>query len=109
MGITGMQAILAIIQSDDTKAALDGLTLLHLPCLMQIASSGGFLRQSNTALLMAVRAEQVGPVLQVLQRTCHLRLDSIPSYYAEESAMILTLPLEVEVGGATVFICDVEH
>lgn len=106
---TQMQAILAIIQSEDTKAALAGLSLLHLPCLERIASSGGFLRQNNTALWLTVREEQVGLVLQVLRRTCHRRLDTVPAYYAEEAAMIFGLPLEVEVGGATVFICDVEH
>jgi uncharacterized protein YaaQ len=106
---TGVQAILAIIQSEDTKAALEGLRALGLPCLERIASSGSFLRQNNTALWLAARAEQVEAVLNTLHQTCHRRADRVPAYYAEETTMIFAFSPMVEVGGATIFILDVEH
>jgi uncharacterized protein YaaQ len=106
---TRMQAILAIIQSEDTKTTLEGLRALDLPCLERIASSGSFLRQSNTALWLAARVEQVEAVLDSLRHTCHRRIDHVPAHYAEETTMIFAFSPMVEVGGATLFILDIEH
>lgn len=104
-----MQAILTIIQSQDADAVLERLQALNLPCLERIASSGSFLRQSNTALWLAAAEEQVGQVLTVLRDACHRRTSFTPSYYIETAPMMFALPLEVEIGGATVFICDIEQ
>ncbi len=104
-----MQAILAIIQAQDADAAFERLKALNLPGLERIASSGSFLRENNVALWLAAPPEQVEQVLSVLRDTCHRRTNYLPSYYVETVPMILALPLEVEVGGATVFLCDVEH
>ncbi len=104
-----MQAILTIIQSQDADAVLQRLQSLNLPCLERIASSGSFLRQSNTALWIAAPEVQVSQVLNALRDTCHRRTSFTPSYYIETAPMMFALPLEVEVGGATVFICDIER
>jgi uncharacterized protein YaaQ len=48
-------------------------------------------------------------ILKTLRDTCHRRTNYLPSYYVETVPMILALPLEVEVGGATVFICDLDR
>jgi len=104
-----MQSILAIIQAQDADAAFERLKTLNLPCLEQIASSGSFIRQSNVAVWMAAPPGQVEQVLNALRDTCHRRTNYLPSYYVETVPMIMALPLEVEVGGATVFICDVER
>lgn len=104
-----MQAILAIIQTDDVETTLEWLSVLNLPCVEQIASSGGFLQQNNTALWLAAPIEQVDAVLRTLRHTCHRRVTSVPSYYDEMGSMLLVLPMEVEVGGATVFICDIDQ
>jgi uncharacterized protein YaaQ len=104
-----MQAILAIVQAEDADVAFEQLKALNLPCLERIASSGSFLRQNNMALWMAASPGQVEQILNVLRDTCHRRTNYLPSYYIETVPMILALPLEVEVGGATVFICDVDY
>jgi uncharacterized protein YaaQ len=104
-----MQAILTIVQAEDADVAFERLKALNLPCLERIASSGSFLRQSNMALWMAASPGQVEQILSVLRDTCHRRTNYLPSYYIETVPMILALPLEVEVGGATVFICKVDH
>lgn len=104
-----MQALLAIVQSQDADAVFERLNAFRLPRLERITSSGSFLRQSNVALLMAIAPEQVNPVLRVLAETCQRRSEYVPSFYIEAAPMITALSLEVEVGGATVFICDVEH
>lgn len=104
-----MQAMLVIIQAQDTSIALDRLKALDLPCLLPLASAGGFLRQGNTALLMAVPSEQRPQVMNILQETCQQRTTFMPAYYIEAAPTISAFPIEVEVGGATIFNCEIEH
>jgi uncharacterized protein YaaQ len=104
-----MQAILAIIQAQDTNMVLDRLKTLKLPCLLPIASSGGFLRQGNTALWIAAQPQQLGQVLDTLRDTCHQRTTFMPTYYLEATPTLSAFPIEVEVGGATIFMCDIER
>lgn len=104
-----MEAMLVIIQAQDTSTVLDRLKVLNLPCLLPLASAGGFLRQGNTALLMAVPSEQTPQVMSVLQETCQQRTTFMPAYYIEAAPTISAFPIEVEVGGATIFNCDIER
>ncbi|MBI1877123.1 MAG: cyclic-di-AMP receptor [Chloroflexi bacterium] len=104
-----MQALLVVIQSQDTNTVLDRLETLNLPCLLSIASSGGFLREGNTALLLAARPEQSAQVMTVLRNTCHQRTTFVPSYYIEATPTLSAFPIEVEVGGATIFSCEIER
>lgn len=101
--------MLVIIQAQDTSTALDRLKILNLPCLLPLASAGGFLRQGNTALLMAVESGQVPQVMSILQETCQQRTTFMPAYYIEAAPTISAFPIEVEVGGATIFNCEIEH
>lgn len=104
-----MKALLVIIQSKDAEIAMAELKTLNLPCLLPIASSGGFLREGNTALWLAAPPGQLPRIMEVLRRTCHRRGAHVPTYYIEASYVISAFPIEVEVGGAIVFICDIEH
>src|SRR5262245_18120902 len=101
--------MLVIVQAQDTNTVLDRLKVLNLPCLLPIASAGGFLRECNTALLIAARPEQIAQVMAALRDTCHQRTTFVPSYYIEATPTISAFPIEVEVGGATIFSCDIEH
>jgi uncharacterized protein YaaQ len=102
-----MQGMLAIVQSQDADSAMERLQTLDLPGLSRIASMGGFLRQGNTTLWIAMHPEQISQVMGVLRETCHRRTSYMPTYM--EAPQLAMFPLEVEVGGATIFICDVER
>ncbi len=103
-----MQAMLAIVQSEDAESAIDRLKPLHLPSLSRIATSGGFLRQGNTALWMAVPNGKLGLIMDALKDTCQRRTTYVPAQL-EVAQLASAFPVEVEVGGATVFVCDVER
>jgi uncharacterized protein YaaQ len=103
-----MQAMLAIVQSEDAEAACDRLKPLNLPHFSRIASSGGFLRQGNTALWIAVPPGRMGQVMDALKETCQRRTTYVPAQL-EVAQLASAFPVEVEVGGATVFVCDVER
>ena len=103
-----MQAMLAIVQSEDAEAALDRLKPLGLPSLQRLATSGGFLRQGNTALWIAVPPGKASSVMSALRETCQRRTTYVPAQL-EVAQLASAFPVEVEVGGATVFVCDVER
>ncbi|MBI4314917.1 MAG: cyclic-di-AMP receptor [Chloroflexi bacterium] len=103
-----MQAMLAIVQAEDADAAQDRLKQLRLPNVTRIASSGGFLRQGNAALWIAVPADRADETLQALRETCRRRTTYVPAQL-EVAQLASAFPVEVEVGGAKVFICEVER
>jgi uncharacterized protein YaaQ len=74
-----------------------------------ISTTGGFLWEGNTTLLIAVPREQVEDVLEVIQANCHTRIAyRNPGPPLPEMGMLsVPVPLEVKVGGATVFVLDV--
>ncbi len=103
-----MQAMIAIVQSEDAEAAIDRLKPLDLPHISRIASSGGFLRQGNAALWIGVPPGRMGQVMEVLKDTCQRRTTYVPAQL-EVAQLASAFPVEVEIGGATVFVCDVER
>ena len=72
----------------------------------RIPSTGGFLRMSNSTLLMGVEDEAVSGVLAILERECSSREIELPLVLA--GRLKDTLPNMIRHGGATVFIADLE-
>lgn len=102
-----MQLVLAVVQMTDAEAANTALTALGIG-VTQIHSSGGFLRQGNVSLLCGVGASRLPDVLAALRRTCHHRLEYV-AVPLEGGNMPFAFPMEVDVGGATVFSFPVER
>jgi uncharacterized protein YaaQ len=76
----------------------------------RVASSGGFLQQGNATLLIGVDAEKVAEVVQVIRENCRERsryLTPMPPM-VEPGEFFMPYPVEVQVGGATVWVLDVE-
>lgn len=103
-----MQVMLAIVQSEDADIALEKLNQLRLPSVSLVATSGGFLRQGNTAIWIAVPPGRATEVLEVLRATCQRRTTYVPAQL-EVAQLASAFPVEVEVGGATVFVCEADR
>ena len=105
-----MKLIFAVIRDKDANAAVDGLAQAHIG-VTKLASTGGFLRDGNTTLMIGVEDGRVEVVMDILRSNCAKRTETeivmphgtggIPAW-----GMGCT-PLKVEVGGATVFVVDV--
>ncbi|MBE3582616.1 MAG: cyclic-di-AMP receptor [Limnochordaceae bacterium] len=67
-----MKLMLCIIQDQDAPAVLDGLRQSGLSAT-KLASTGGFLRQGNTTLVLGVNETQVDEVLAILKNSCRPR------------------------------------
>lgn len=103
-----MKLIIAIVQDQDVPSLLDDLTE-HEYGVTKLASTGGFLKSGNTTLLIGVEDEEIHDVLNIIEANCKTRdiTTSLLTVTMPGDAYI-PYPLEVKVGGATIFILDVE-
>lgn len=105
-----MKLVIAVIHDEDAHKLMEGLTCKGYMAT-KLASTGGFLKTGNTTFLVGVPAESVDSVLSIIRDNCktekQLTLMSPPIPSAIEGCM--PYPVEVTVGGATVFVIDVEQ
>lgn len=104
-----MKLIIAIVQDQDAPSLVEDLTSNDFR-VTKLASTGGFLRSGNTTLLIGVEDEKVDDVIKIIEDTCKTR---------EITTSLLTVtmpgdtyvpyPLDVRIGGATIFVVDVER
>ncbi len=105
-----MKLIIVIIQDKDAPALLDALNEHEIQAT-KLSSSGGFLRAGNTTLLIGVSKEQTEHVISLIKEHCRSRSQIVNpvSPVGGTTDSYLPFPVEVTVGGATIFLVDVEH
>jgi uncharacterized protein YaaQ len=105
-----MKLIFAVVQSHDVEACSDALTAAGFVCT-RFDTQGGFLDSTNSTLMTGVDDTQVEQVLEVLRRHAKRRVEMLEStlHGAGTLAPILAPPLDVEVGGATVFVLPLDR
>lgn len=106
-----MKMICAIVQDVDAVGLLDNLAERGLRAT-KVSSTGGFLRRGNSTILIGVEDAQVVGVLDILRTTCRTRTQVVdvaegPRAYLGDA--LPRPPTEVEVGGANVFVWDIEE
>jgi uncharacterized protein YaaQ len=77
-----------------------------------IASTGGFLSEGNTTLMIGVQPEEQNTLMELIAQNCMAReqvVNVMPVEAAPAAGAILTSPVKVPVGGAVVFVLDVER
>lgn len=105
-----MKLIIAIVQTEDESHLVAALSEAGVSTT-RFASSGGFLQQGNSTLLIGVDDERVDPVVRIIRDNCRERsryLTPLPPM-VEASEMYMPYPVEVQVGGATVFVLPIER
>src|SRR5579871_5631256 len=104
-----MKLVLAIVQDRDVDLAIERLTQEKI-AVTRVATTGGFLRQGNSTLLIGVDESKIDHINAILRDTCQRRKMFMPiAAGITDPAYGLHNQIEVEVGGATVFVVDVEH
>lgn len=104
-----MKVVLAIVQPQDATMLVDALTE-HGYRVTRLSSQGGFLRESNVTLMLSVEDQQVNHVIHVVREHCSTRARFVSPMppIAESGEFYPPAPLEVQVGGATVFVLRAE-
>jgi uncharacterized protein YaaQ len=105
--------MLAVVQPEDAVTATDALIQAGLR-VTRISSVGGFLHQGNVTLLVGLRRDQVMLAEQLLAANCQTRtgyVNATPQVTDVHAGPIsgYVTPLEVVVGGATVFVLPAER
>lgn len=105
-----MKMVIAIVQDDDALNLVDELTELNFG-VTKLATTGGFLKSGNTTLLMGVEKERVEEIIDIIKKTCKNRSEMVaaPTPIAGDPGAYIPYPVEVKVGGATVFVLDVDQ
>ncbi|MDL2225765.1 cyclic-di-AMP receptor [Eubacteriales bacterium OttesenSCG-928-M02] len=101
-----MKLIFAIIQKEDARA-LTGALVERGFSVTQVSSAGGFLRGGNATMMIGVEDGKVEEVLSIIQAESHSRTMTQPILALPELESI-PIPIEVKVGGATVFVVNAE-
>ncbi len=100
-----MKLVVAIVNYNDSNKVLSKLTE-HNVSVTKLSTTGGFLRNGNRTLLIGTEDERVPEILEIIKTHCHSRKQYMPS---AEVTPNVNFPIEVVVGGATVFVLDVEQ
>lgn len=106
-GCTAMKMITAIISKKDTDEVCRALTEAGY-YFTRMASSGGFLSWGNTTLLIGTGGDGVKPAIEVIRTHCSKRVENVQASMPLPSHSA-TVPAEVVVGGATIFVTEVEQ
>jgi uncharacterized protein YaaQ len=105
-----VKLVTAIVHNEDAANLVDALLEGEYRAT-RLQSSGGFLKQGNATILVGVEDDQVDAVLELISANCHSRkqfVNPMPPIM-EPGEFYMPYPVEVEVGGATVFVVPVER
>ncbi len=104
-----MKLILAIVHDEDGNKVLAALNNEGFS-VTKLATTGGFLRAGNMTLLVGTDEENVEKVLGILRDKCQTRkhITTTPASTGM-TGMFTHYPVEVDVGGATIFVLDVDR
>ncbi|MBE5868624.1 MAG: transcriptional regulator [Lachnospiraceae bacterium] len=102
-----MKLILAIVNNDDSARVSAALTEAGFG-VTKLTTSGGFLMVGNTTLLIGTEDENTDKAIGILEHHCTTRKQvSSPTASYGLGMTHMSVPEEVQVGGATIFVLDV--
>lgn len=103
-----MKMILAIVNSDDANVVLNALTDNGFS-VTKLSTTGGFLKVGNTTFMTGVADELVDDVIKIIAQKSNKRKQSVPRATPLEVGMYSSLPFEITIGGATIFVLNIER
>ena len=72
-------------------------------------TTGGFLLAGNTTFLCGTDDEKVDEAIEIVGKHSKKRTQLVPSSASYGVGMYSAFPVEVQVGGATIFVTNVER
>lgn len=103
-----MKLVIAIVNKEDSSALVQKLNKAGFMST-KLSTTGGFLRAGNITLLIGAADERVDEIIGIITDCCSKHTQIINSASVLNAEQYFTsLPVEVTVGGATVFVVDVE-
>lgn len=105
-----MKLVIAVVQDDYAGELIDIITDEGYG-VTKLATTGGFLKAGNTTLMIGVKKEEVEKVTSIIKDVCKRRKQIVttPSPVTGSTGIYVPYTVEVEVGGATIFVVDVDQ
>lgn len=104
-----MKLVICIVQDEDAIDLVDSLTGGGF-AVTKLATTGGFLKQGNTTILVGVEKEKVDEVIAIVKANCETKEAIIDTeIIPDPTGVYVPYPLEIKIGGATVFVLDVDQ
>lgn len=103
-----MKLIIAIVSNDDANKVSKGLIKENF-FVTKLATTGGFLMSGNTTFLIGTNDEKVIEIIEIIERYSKTRSKLVPNSIVSEFGMFSSMPVEVKVGGATIFVLPVDQ
>lgn len=103
-----MKMIIAIVNSDDSNVVSQNLIKNGFQ-ITKLPTQGGFLKAGNTTFLIGTAEEKVQLAIDIIREHSKSRKQLIPTSAEMGINFFPAMPVEVMVGGATIFVMDVER
>ncbi|HHX78949.1 MAG TPA: transcriptional regulator [Acholeplasmataceae bacterium] len=103
-----MKLVIVIVSSDDSSNVMKELIKKNFFCT-QVSAKGGFLKRGNAVIMIGTKAEKVDQLIQIVSDNSKTRKEMIPNSVISEFGMFTGTPIEISIGGATIFVIDAER
>ncbi|MGX7394904.1 cyclic-di-AMP receptor [Carnobacterium mobile] len=105
-----MKLIIAMVQDKDSNRLSNEFVDSGIRATKS-STTGGFLRAGNTTFIIGIDDERVSEVLNIIRENCQSREQFMTPPVSLDVSMETNMPypVEVQVGGATVFVMPVEQ
>jgi uncharacterized protein YaaQ len=105
-----MKLAVCIVHNRDKSRVTDELVKAGFKFTV-IGSTGGFLREGNTTILIGVEEAEIATLKKVVEQNCQSReqLVNVMPYEAAPPGAFIPSPVKVPVGGAVMFLLNVEQ
>ena len=103
-----MKLIFAIVNNDDSSNVSGGLTKEGFS-VTKLATTGGFLMSGNTTFIIGSDNDNVQKIIDIIAKHSRKRNQLVPTSDSYGAGLYSSFAVEVTVGGATIFVMDVER
>ena len=103
-----MKLVTAIVNKEDSKDVCNELLKAKF-YVTRLATTGGFLMAGNMTLMIGTEDERVDECIACISKCCKQRTEIVPGTASLGVGLESTMPIQVTVGGATVFVTNVER
>lgn len=105
-----MKLIIAVVQDKDSNRLSNALVKAEYRAT-KLASTGGFLKAGNSTFLIGIDDDKIEDVLEIIKTNCQSREQLVApvSPMGGNADSYVPYPVEIQVGGATVFVVPVEQ
>ncbi len=106
-----MKLVVIVTHKENEKELEEVLVKKNLP-LTRLDSRGGFLKQKNTTFILGVEEEKIDEIMGIVKKVCKTKEEfmAAPATAVPDpgDGLPLNSSTKVKVGGATVFVADVD-